>query len=78
MPDRLSNQVIRLTWKEWQDGRQAKKAALVSKGLSAPSRRTTARPEARAALERILSAPEDESGLYAVSGEIEKNVAHEL
>ena len=55
MPDRRSHQVIRLTWKEWQDGRQAKKAALVSKGLSAPSRRTTARPEARAALERILS-----------------------
>ena len=55
MSELVSSRVIRLSWKEWQEGRQAKKAALAAKGLSAPSRRTTARTEARAALERILT-----------------------
>ena len=51
MLERATSRVIRLSWKEWQEGRQAKKATLAAKGLSAPSRRTTARPEARAALD---------------------------
>ena len=54
MPD-AAPRVIRLSWTEWQATRVAKKTALESKGLSAPSRRTTAKPEARFALVRILS-----------------------
>ena len=54
MPD-AAPRVIRLSWTEWQATRVAKKTALESKGLSAPSRRTTAKPEARSALVRILS-----------------------
>lgn len=45
--------VIRLTWEEWRAGRAAKRAALAAKGLADPCRRTTARPEARAALARF-------------------------
>ena len=43
MPD-AAPRVIRLSWTEWQATRVAKKTALESKGLSAPSRRTTAKP----------------------------------
>ena len=49
-----ATRIIRLSWDEWLASRAAKKAALEAKGLSAPSRRSTARPEARAASERIL------------------------
>lgn len=53
MPDTTSR-IIRLSWEDWQASRAIKKAALAAKGLSAPSRRTTAKREARAALGRIL------------------------
>ena len=46
--------IIRLSWEDWQAPRAIKKAALAAKGLSAPSRRTTAKTEARAALGHIL------------------------
>ncbi len=49
MGEALRNRVIRLTWKEWLASRSAKRAALESRGLASPSRRSTARPEARAA-----------------------------
>ena len=49
-----ATRIIRLSWDKWLASRAAKKAALEAKGLSAPSRRSTARPEARAAAERIL------------------------
>ena len=50
MADPSERKVIRMTWYEWRASRAAKRAALAEKGLAAPSRRTTARPEARAAL----------------------------
>ena len=50
MADAAERKVIRLTWDEWRASRAPKRAALAEKGLAAPSRRTTARPEARAAL----------------------------
>ena len=53
MADPLDSRVIRMTWDEWRASRAAKRAALAEKGLSAPSRRTTARPEARAALRAL-------------------------
>ena len=53
MPD-ATLRIIRLTWEDWQASRAIRKAALAAKGLSAPSRRTTAKTEARAALGRIL------------------------
>lgn len=49
-----ASRVIRLSWEDWQASRAIKKAALAAKGLSAPSRRTTAKTEARAALGRFL------------------------
>ena len=49
MADAAERKVIRMTWNEWR----ASRAALAEKGLSAPSRRTTARPEARAALRAL-------------------------
>ncbi len=49
-----ATRIIRMSWDEWLASRAAKKAALEAKGLSAPSRRSTARPEARAAAERML------------------------
>lgn len=49
-----TSRIIRLSWEDWQASRAIKKAALAAKGLSAPSRRTTAKIEARAALGRIL------------------------
>ena len=39
----------RMTWREWQESRGAKRRMLEAKGLGAPCRRTTARPEALAA-----------------------------
>jgi hypothetical protein len=53
MPETTSR-IIRLSWEDWQASRAVKRAILVAKGLSAPSRRTTAKREARAALGRIL------------------------
>lgn len=53
MADDTERRVVRMTWDEWRESRAAKRAALAAKGLSRPSRRTTARPEARAAL-RVL------------------------
>ena len=50
MDDAAERKVIRMTWDEWRASRAAKRAALAENGLAAPSRRTTARPEARAAL----------------------------
>ncbi len=52
MPEPTSR-IIRLTWEDWQVSRALKRAALEAKGLSAPSRRTTAKREACAALGRI-------------------------
>ena len=45
--------VIRLTWREWQEGRAAKRRALAARGLAAPCRRTTAKPAALAAAKTI-------------------------
>lgn len=53
MADAAERKVIRMTWNEWRALRAAKRAALAKKGLAAPSRRTTARPEARAALRAL-------------------------
>lgn len=58
MPESTSR-IIRLSWDAWQASRAAKRAALESKGLLAPSRRLTARPEARAAAKRILQINKD-------------------
>ena len=49
----VAKPVIRLTWKEWQASRGARRMALAARGLDAPCRRTTARPEALAAARRI-------------------------
>ena len=49
-----ASRIIRLSWDEWLASRAAKRAALEAKALSFPSRRSTARPEARATAERIL------------------------
>ena len=49
-----ATRIIRLSWDAWLASRATKRAALEAKGLSAPSRRSTARPEARAAAERML------------------------
>ena len=46
MADGTEREVVRMTWDEWL----ASRAALAAKNLAAPSRRTTARPEAREAL----------------------------
>ena len=53
MPEPTSR-IIRLSWEDWLASRAAKRAALAAKGLSTPSRRETAKREARAALGRIL------------------------
>ena len=45
--------VIRLSWNEWLASRPAKRAALESHGLASSSRRSTARPEARAAAAKL-------------------------
>ena len=45
---------IKLSWDEWKRGRSAKRAALSAHGLSGESRRTTARPEARQALQEMI------------------------
>lgn len=50
MADGTEREVVRMTWDEWLASRAAKRAALAAKNLDAPSRRTTARPEARRAL----------------------------
>ena len=54
MADRAESGVIRMTWDEWCASRAAKRAVLEKNGLAAPSRRTTARPEAREALRGFL------------------------
>ena len=46
--------VIRLTWREWRESRDARRKALTSRGLSSPCRRTSAKPKALAAAESIL------------------------
>lgn len=48
MPDTTSR-IIRLTWEDWQASRAVKREALEAKGLSDPTRRTTANREARSA-----------------------------
>jgi len=53
MVDPSERKVTRMTWDEWRASRAAKRTALAEKGLAAPSRRTTARPEARAALRAL-------------------------
>ena len=53
MADRAESRVIRMTWGEWRASRGAKRVALEKKGLATLSRRTTARPEARAALRAL-------------------------
>jgi len=52
--DSSEKEVIRMTWDEWLASRAAKRAALAAKGLSAPSRRTTSRAEARRAAREIV------------------------
>jgi len=47
----MSEGAIKISWSEWQAQRAAKRAALAAYGLSGESRRTTARPEARRALQ---------------------------
>lgn len=54
--DSSEKEVIRITWDEWLASRAAKRAALAAKGLSAPSRRTTSRAEARRAAQEIVRA----------------------
>lgn len=54
MADGSERRVVRMTWDEWRESRAAKRAALAAKGLSVPSRRTMARPEARAALRALM------------------------
>ena len=54
MADSPEKEVIRITWDEWLASRAAKRAALAAKGLSAPSRRTTSRAEARRAAREIV------------------------
>jgi len=44
---------IKLSWDEWKRGRSAKRAVLSAHGLSGESRRATARPEARQALQAL-------------------------
>lgn len=46
----------RITWREWLDGRDAKRKVLDAKGLGAPCRRTTARPETLATAKSIETA----------------------
>jgi hypothetical protein len=41
--------IIRLSWREWQASRAKKRSALAARGLTAPCRRKTARPETLAA-----------------------------
>ena len=53
MADRAESRVIRMTWDEWRASRGAKRAALEKKGLATLSRRTTSRPESRAALRSL-------------------------
>ena len=53
MPESASR-IIRLSWDAWLASRAAKRAAFEAKGLSASSRRSTARPEARAVAKNIL------------------------
>ena len=62
MVDGDERRVIRMTWDEWRASRAAKRAALAEKGLDAPSRRTTARVEARAALRAFTAATCDTAG----------------
>ncbi len=45
---------IRMSWDEWRKGRAARREALARIGLSAPCRRTTAKPRAIAALNALL------------------------
>lgn len=45
---------VRMFWDEWRNGRAARRAALARCGLSAPCRRTTAKPRAIAALNALL------------------------
>ena len=54
MDETVRRKVIRVSWSEWLSSRSAKRAALESRGLSSPSRRSTARPEARAAAYKIF------------------------
>ena len=56
MADLSEKEVIRITWDEWLASRAAKRAALAAKGLSASSRRTTSRAEARRAAQEIVRA----------------------
>ena len=51
--DKSHTRKIRLSWEEWKRGRSAKRAALSAHGLSGESRRTTARPETRQALQEL-------------------------
>lgn len=46
--------VVRLSWEEWQRGRAARREALAKKGLAAPCRRSTAKPNALAALAAFM------------------------
>lgn len=62
MADGDERRVIRMTWDEWRASRAAKRAALAEKDLAVPSRRTTARAEARAALRAFTAATCDAAG----------------
>ena len=62
MADGDECRVIRMTWDEWRSSRAVKRVALAEKGLAAPSRRTTAREEARAVLRAFTAATCDAAG----------------
>ena len=62
MADGDERRVIRMTWDEWRASRAVKRAAFAEKGLAAPSRRATARVEARAALRAFTAATCDAAG----------------
>ena len=47
--------VIRISWDEWRRSRAAKREALAKRGLSKSCRRTTAKPEAIAALNALMA-----------------------
>lgn len=49
---------VRISWKEWQEGRASRRNALAARGLASPCRRTTARPEAVETLKKVIASHE--------------------
>lgn len=57
--------VIRLTWEEWQASRDARRKALAERGLGAPCRRSTAKPETLAAA-RLIDATKPNAASFDI------------